>query len=362
MRASFAVDRRLPLALIGTVEGLYTHTFNAPFFSPVNLATPKAIDRRGRVLYGTIDASGVATPTRIAQPIGNAVSLGSQSHDYAYDVTGQLQRSFGRSADIVVSYTRARDRDVQSQRIVRPVFVDNWRLSRPVAGQEDALSPGISDYDLPDRVRAVATLLAPWARWATEISVYYIGSSGLPYTYVSGGAAGRGDLNADGAAGNDPIYIPRRALDTAEIKFAGTAAEVAAQQTAFERFINGAACLRRQRGRIMARNSCRSPWTNQTNVGLRQPVPFAPGDALTLELQVFNFLNLLNPRWGGVTLPPLATPATTSQLALLSQVGETAGPGSEAQPIYRFDATARRYTIQNVDSYYQIQLGARYSF
>ena len=69
----------------------------------------------------------------------------------------------------------------------------------------------------------------------------YVGGSGFPYTYVAGGTAGRGDLNADGAVGNDPIYIPRAAVDTAEMKFGGTAVEVGTQQDAFDRFIDGAA-------------------------------------------------------------------------------------------------------------------------
>jgi hypothetical protein len=71
-------------------------------------------------------------------------------------------------------------------------------------------------------------------------------------------------------------------------------------------------------------------------------------------------LNLLNTHWGRLELPTGSTLATTSQISLLSQVGETAGPG--AQPIYRFDATMPRYNADNLDTYYQIQLAIRYSF
>ena len=192
------------------------------------------------------------------------------------------------------------------------------------------------------------------------MSFYYVGGSGLPYTYVAGGTTGRGDLNADGAVGNDPIYLPRTALDTAEIQFAGSPTEVAAQQAAFDRFIDGEACLRRQRGRIMARNSCRAPWSNLTNLALRQTLPRMRGQSVALELQVFNVLNLLNDRWGRVHVPALAMPGTTSQLAVLSQIGATAAPYT--QPIYRFDPTLRRYSSENLDSYYQVQLAARYNF
>src|SRR5438270_9288947 len=118
------------------------------------------------------------------------------------------------------------------------------------------MSTGISDFDIPFRVRASGAVHTPSLRWRTTLSLYYVGGSGLPFTYVAGGAQGRGDLNADGGLGNDPIYIPRSARDTAEIQFAGSPAEVGAQQQAFEEFVDGDACLRRQRGGIMTRNSC----------------------------------------------------------------------------------------------------------
>jgi hypothetical protein len=175
---------------------------------------------------------------------------------------------------------------------------------------------------------------------------------------VAGGTQGRGDLNADGAMGNDPIYIPRTAFDTSEIRFSGAPAAVSAQQSAFENFIDGADCLRKQRGRIMARNSCRTPWMSLTNLALRQTLPTMGGQALALELQIFNFLNLLNPRWGLEQLPTGATPTNTNQVTLLSQSGET----PQAQPVYSFDPMMRRYSYDNFDTYYQIQLAVRYTF
>src|SRR5437773_3119594 len=101
------------------------------------------------------------------------------------------------------------------------------------------------------------TYAAPWRRWTTDVSMYYVGESGSPFTYVAGGV-GLGDLNADGAARNDPIYVPRSAFDTTEIMFSGSGADtssaaagqrILSQQAAFEQFIATTPCLRRQRGR-----------------------------------------------------------------------------------------------------------------
>jgi hypothetical protein len=243
---------------------------------------------------------------------------------------------------------------------VSALLTDNWRYARPVAAREDAVTLGTSDFDQPYRVRASGTLRSPWQAWATELSFFYVAGSGLPYTYVASGTSRRGDLNADGVVGNDPIYIPSSARDTTEIRFAGSPDEVATEQASFDRFIDRSACLRKQRGRIMARNSCRSPWMNVTNLAVRQTLFAAGAHSLQVEAQVFNVLNLLNAHWGRLALPTGLTLATTSQISLLSQVGQSTG--TAPQPIYRFDSTMSQYDSQNVDSYYQIQCGIRYSF
>ena len=359
MRTSLALDAQLPFGIVGTLEGLYTRTTSAIVFSPINLAAPAASDRHDRVMYGTVNAAGVAAPRRVAPQLGDVVTVTNQSRDHAYDVALVLRKQ-SRLADVESSFSYGRTRDVQSPRPVSALLTDNWRYARPVTGLQSDLTLGISDFDQPLRVRASGTLRSPWRRFATALSFFYVGGSGFPYTYVAGGAAGRGDLNADGAVGNDPIYIPRTALDTAEIRFAGSAAEVATQQAAFDRFIDGATCLGEQRGRIMSRNSCRTPWMHLTNLAIRQTLPSVREQEWGLELQVFNLLNLLNERWGRVQMPTGTVLATTSQIPLLSQVGQTAGP--TAQPIYRFDSTYRRYDDQNFDTYYQIQLAVRYNF
>ena len=110
----------------------------------------------------------------------------------------------------------------------------------------------------------------------------------------------------------------------------------------------------------MSRNSCRAPWMHVTNLALRQALPSIREQSLVVELQVFNLLNLLNSSWGRIAMPTGTSLATSSQIPLVSQVGETTGPG--AQPIYRFDSKMRRYSDENFDTYYQLQFAIRYNF
>jgi len=110
----------------------------------------------------------------------------------------------------------------------------------------------------------------------------------------------------------------------------------------------------------MSRNSCRAPWMNVTNLALRQALPTVREQSLVFEVQVFNLLNLLNSSWGRIALPTGTSLATTSQIPLLSQAGQTVG--ANPQPIYRFDSKMRRYSDENFDTYYQLQFAIRYNF
>ena len=362
LRASLGIDQRLPWDVVATVEGLYTKALRELFFVNRNLAEPNGVDRHGRVMYGVPLSKGQVTVNlAAAQFKPDVIELTNESKDYSSSISGQLAKQFFTGFEGRVSFAYSRTRDVQSQRFVRNPAVDNWRFGRVLAGRQDLATVGVSDFDQPYRIVASGTYAFPWRLWTTDLSFYYLGNSGLPFTYVAGGNQNTGDLNADGTNVNDPIYIPRSAFDTAEIQFSGDAASVARQAEALERFIDGAFCLRRQRGRIMARNSCRSPWINTTNISLRQSVPPVHGHQLAVELEIFNLLNFLNGHWGRIALPSAIT-TPIAEVNLFSQVDQTSGPLSRSQPIFAFDPETRRFDSRNVDSYYQMQLSARYSF
>jgi hypothetical protein len=173
----------------------------------------------------------------------------------------------------------------------------------------------------------------------------------VPFTFADSAAGGLGDLNADGTNGNDPIYVPRDARDTSEIVFAGSPAEIATQQQAFERFIERTVCLRRQRGSVAAPNSCRAPWVHSSSLSIRQSLPVVRGRDLSLQVELFNVLNLLNADWGLLRTP---------NSALLQHVGQTPSPSPE--PVFRYDPARAATSTLNIESGYQLQVGVRYAF
>jgi hypothetical protein len=207
----------------------------------------------------------------------------------------------------------------------------------------------VSAFEIPHRVVLAGSYAAPWKRWKTDVSLYYIGESGTPFTFGDSTAAAMGDLNADGTSANDPIYVPRNARDPSEIVFAGK--DSATQGLAFEHFIRDTPCLRRQRGTIVARNSCRAPWVNTSNASVRQSLQSIGGHEVSLQIEVFDLVNLFNPSWGLVRIP---------SETILQHVRQTAGPAP--QPVFHFDAASAGTSTQNLESGYQLQLSLRYSF
>ncbi|HET7693577.1 MAG TPA: hypothetical protein VFM44_10865, partial [Gemmatimonadota bacterium] len=362
LRGSLAYERRLSGGIVATSEVLATRILSDFVFVNLNLEGPQVTDRRGRVLYGEIPPTGLAVPA-LRSAFSEVIDLRNTSRNHALQLATGLEKRFSRGSAVMASYIYSRVRDVQTPIRVNVPGTVNWS-SRSVSGLHEDLDAEVSQNDIPHRIVLAGTYRPPW-RWGTEFSFYYVGESGSPFTYRSWGVGRRGDLNADGSNANDPIYVPRDAFDPDQITFSGRsddpdadnsaaaqATRVKAQQAAFERLIEGTECLRRQRGRILERNSCREPWSHTTIASVRQPIPLGRR-ALEAELQAFNVLNLLNRDWGRYRV---AAPA------LLEHVAQTPGAPEESVPVFRFDATAPKWTTFTTESAFQLQLAVRYRF
>jgi hypothetical protein len=289
------------------------------------------------------------------------IELRNTSRNYSYQVVGRVEREFGAGLGASLSYTWSRTRDVQSPSRVNSTGLAMWADARAVSGRHDDSTLGVSLNDLPHRIVAALTWTMQRKRWPTQLAFYYVGQSGSPFTYLATGANRRGDLNADGSNANDPIYVPRSALDTNQIRFqpytrdvAGAPETVTAAQqaAAFDRFIDETPCLRRQRGRILTRNSCREPWTHTTIASVRQGIPIGR-QAIELELDAFNLLNLLSDGWGRYRL---------ARPRVLEHVGEGTDAEGDAQPVFRYDPGFTPWETLPAESAFQLQVAARYRF
>jgi hypothetical protein len=367
-RASLAYDRRIGDSWVASVEGMYTRAMSTFFYTNRALVGSQGLDRNGRVVYGSIASTGVSSPA-LAGRRRNVIDVQNASKDYSYSITASLNRRFTNWFEGHASYTYEQARDIQS--LTSSTATSNWRFGRALAGDQYSQNLDRSRFELPHRVVAFGTFSLSTR---TDVSLIYLGRSGSNYDFVYGGSGGLGDLNADGAQGNDLIYIPADVAKDSEIRFNGISPVVGAdnspaaqtqriadQRSALERFITSTDCLTRQRGRIMTRNSCRSPWTNTVNLSLRQSLPSIRGQSFAVQLDVFNFLNLLNSDWGQQPLPP----AGGGSVPLLNHVGQSGGSvvgPTGSQGVFTFDAATEKYDRRHVGSAYQMQFGVRYAF
>jgi hypothetical protein len=369
-RGSLAYELRIPGDFQWTTEALVSRGLSDFAFQNLNLNAPLGRDFYGRVVYDTIQRSGLAKPTR-RSGFREVIDLVNVSASHSYQLTTKLESARWAGMSGSASYAYSRAWDAQTPTRINLAGTVLWATARVLSGRDDDLTATTSSDDIRHRVIVVGNFQAPWRRARTAVSLYYVGESGRPFTYTAYGAGGRGDLNADGSNINDPIYIPRNALDTMEIKFSGDspgadtsaaarAGREGAQRHAFENFIERTPCLRSQRGQIMARNSCREPWSNTTIASLRQQVSVAPR-IIDLQLDVFNVLNLIDRAWG-LRREVLPDPARQTGPGLLEHYQQTAGPPQSAQPVFRFDPTRAAWTTNASESGFQAQLAVRFHF
>jgi hypothetical protein len=379
---SAGFDRRLPYNTVLTVEGLYRKAINGVLIRDANVRGPRMVggqpytDPNGRVLYAdTIAANGFVTNVnqRYITSLGGAnfnegiMEVTNQSEDYNYSISTQLNRRFSDRFEATLAYTYMQSKDVQSLTSDRAISA--WRFGRQLSVAHENLDVTSSNWERPHRILAYGTFTLPWQ--LTDLTLYYEGSSGVPFVYVT-----NGDLNGDLTSGNDPIYVPRDATDPNEFRIGtgidGAFVQDLAAAQAFDDFISDQECLNKQRGSIMERNSCRSPFQHRLDVSVRQSIPRIRGQQVAVQLDVFNFLNFLSDDWGQNRLPTLS-PLFNNQTALI-QTGRSSGPLNESLSTFRFDN--RLYESEAGDpnfgapqpfegrsgGAYQIQLTLRYSF
>ncbi|MEO8580942.1 MAG: hypothetical protein ABI469_11885, partial [Gemmatimonadales bacterium] len=397
MRANLAYDRVLPFNLIATVEGLYSKTRNQLFFVNRNLAGPVGTSQGGRVLYGTIAATGISSATRPAAVIAaggtgrftTAIDVENQNKDYAYNLTGQLRKRYANNWEAYIGYSYGHAYDAQS--FTSSTHISNWQFGRTLFGKQEDVYTTVSLFDQPHKFSGFYTRTVGWGpvvrslgSWAsglaTDFTLSYTGQSGAPHDYIYGGSGGRGDLNADGVQGNDLIFIPTDVNDINQIRFQNTSGTIngvsttltAAQQAAaFDALITSTKCLNEHRGEILVRNSCRLPFSHNFDFSLRQVVPLVSEQRLAIQFDIFDVGNMLNKKWGHQQVSPLSS---NNNIPLLTHVSSSSADAATAVPVVTFNYTTldpantqglqpQPYQVGAFTSnYWRWQISARYSF
>lgn len=352
LKLALGVDRQLPARLVGTLDLVYTRAVHQLYLTDANLAPSIGVagGEGNRAMYGTISAQAAATPARVSSAFGQVVRVSSRSGDQSLSVSAQLRTRFGGAIEgsALYAYTRARDRmsiaHIQARAMLEGAVLDGRLEDRRL---------GTSLFEIPHRVQLMATARLPYR---ASLTLLYAGASGRPFTYVVAG-----DANADGIGTNlrqDPVYVPRDRADIAmdgngAAAGVGTAAQQDSAYALLDGFIRDVPCLREQRGRIMARNSCRNPWFGTLNARLTKGFAAIGAQSLELTADLYNVLNLISSRWGLSRYDGL-----TFGTDLLVPTGYDA---AAERGIYALRLPPRNQ-VDDLASRWQVELGVRYVF
>lgn len=349
-----AVDHQLPGGLLGTLEVVYGKDIHAIIMRNADLRAPvsnlPAPD--GRPYYGG------AGNNSLNPSLGGAgiYVLDNTSDGHSLNVTGQLRKNFesGLSASIGYSFTDARN-NLKSTEIASVL----WQ-NEPVKGDPNRPELSYSEFGPRHRIVGTATYTKTWSpTLRTRFGVFveigqgnrFAGNGGNRYSFIYSG-----DVNGDGQAGNDLIYIPR---SQSEIQLdpcnsgCGTNVTPAQQWNALNAFIAQDGYLSSHRGQIADRFGELNPWYNDVDLRLLQEIGVGSGGTrhqFELSFDILNVGNLINSSWG---VRKVANPAALSPLKL---VRFNAGA-----PVFNFTGPATTFIDDpSLLSRWQIQLGIRY--
>ena len=310
-KANLAVDAELPaLPVIGRVvaglEWLNTRTHRGITYQHLNLGLPTRTGLDGRQLFwtpqgynpscwtanGASISSGACTGLRnraLSNPAFSNVLLARETTQGGGDaLTLSLSRPTAAGFGWGVAYTYTRATEVSP--LTSSVSNSNWQNRNVFNPNEEVLQN--SNYLVKDRVSANLT----WTRalagsYKTSMGLFYEGRRGKPYswTYLN-------DMNGDGISGNDLMYIPV-GQGSGEVQFLGGTAE----ETRFWEIVGSNPALAGARGGVVGRNNQFAPWVNNVDLRISQELPaWTPKHRASLTLDILNFGNLLNKRWGRI--------------------------------------------------------------
>ena len=306
-KANLAFEAELPfMGLTAGAEWLHTKVKQGLHYKHLNLGTVTRTGPDGREMYynangyntncwtatGATNAGGAGCGGAVtSKSLSNArfanVLLASATGKGGGDaITLSLSQRPSASFSWNAAYTRSTAKEVSP--LTSSVSNSNFNGRSVFQPNEEVASN--SDYLIKDRVSASMS----WSKafvgnYRTSLGVFYEGRTGHTYSWTF-----NNDINGDGVAGNDLMYIPS-APGSGEVVFAGGAAD----EARFWDTVYRNPELSRSAGKVVKRNGSFSPFVNSFDVRVSQEVPgFTSKQKGVISLDILNFGNMLDKRWG----------------------------------------------------------------
>ena len=349
---NLAFDYKLPHDIIGTIEAIYSKDINSVYVRNANLGLPERFLADGRPYFGGFAQNfgdpdpGSADPSHGLD--AGAYVIDNSDEGYNFSITAQLRKQFDFGLSSSLSYTYLDSKNIMTTTEIAATL----HQINPVSG--DPNNPDLSNSQFGQRHRIVggATYKHEWNEsFATSFGLFMEIAEGNVFTTAGGNRYSfvyAGDVNGDGAGGNDLIYIPEGPGD---INLTDPS-----QWEALNAFIEQDDYLTEHRGEIAERNGLVNPWYVSLDLRILQDFTvqaFGKDNTLQLSIDVLNFPNLLSPSWG---VRQVASAAATSPLSL-------DGFDGDGEPIFTFNGVKETFVDDpSLFSRWQMQIGLRYFF
>ena len=293
-KTNLAVDQKLPLGFIGTIEGIYNNNLNAVHYYNANLDAPigkfSGVDNRD--MYARTDAG-----VRVNDNVSNAIVLTNKDGSYFKSLTLKLEYPYKKGVFGSFAWTTSNAKDFMS---AGSIASGSWTSARSVNGNND-LSLSTSDFVSPNRLVGMLGYKIEYGKkygGATSFSIGYVGNQGNPFTYTISG-----DMNGDRVNGNELIFVPSQWTDIEFVPLTvGTRVySKEEQQAAFWNYVNQDDYLKTRNGQYAERNASVIPMLHRFDLSVVQDIYLnVKGKRNTLQIRadILNFGNLLNNEWG----------------------------------------------------------------
>jgi hypothetical protein len=344
-RTNIGTDFKAGRSTVFTIDVAYSKDVNAMMVRNYNLGTPT-----GKLNNGTGDNRAVYTAND--KGTANAYIFTNAKTGYQFNTSFSVQKTFKNNFFATASYNYlvAKDASSISAEISSDAFDRN-----PILNNANKAVNSTSLYGNTHRfvLAGIKKFEYGKGKYATTISFFGNWNSGNRFAYVYGG-----DINNDGTASNDLMYVPTDGeIDKMSFESLtdvnGALQGEAAQRTALKRFIAQDDYLSSKRGGYTEKYAGETPWFNQVDLRFLQDFNFkAGGKTQTIQFSwdIINFGNLISSKWG---------------------VRKYASASGYYQPLsylsngkYQFDPSLQETFIASpeLSSRWQMQFGVRYIF
>ena len=352
-RSNLGIDFKIPYGTVFSADVAYSKDQKAMMVRNYNLGTPTGTLNSGtgdnRTIYKDSDKGTTG-------PFPNQTYVFTNTNKgYQFNISLQALQTFEKGLYLQASYNYLVSKDASS--ISAEISSDAFDRN-PILNNANAAINSNSLYGNTHRFVLAGLKRFDYGKkkYATTISFFSNWVSGDRFAYVYGG-----DINNDGTASNDLLYVPTDA-EIGAMRFdpytdiAGNIQSEAAQQAALKSFIGQDEYLSSRRGKYTEKYGGETPWFSQLDIRILQDFNFYRGDkksTVQFSIDIQNFGNMISSKWG------VRKYATTSGFYQPLAVSTSSGT-----PAFTFDPSQKNTFTSSPDliSRWQMQFGLRYIF